>query len=252
MRLAIAQALKGRGTTPPNPLVGSVIVSEDRVVATGYHERTGHAHAEINALRNLGQSVTEQMVLYVTLEPCSSEGRTGACTNAIIQSGIKQVVIGAIDPNPHHQGNGVKVLEEAGVSVRCHVLGKECRDLNVGFNNSIVDAPLLSIAYVVSDLNGKMIPQIDQRDPWLAHLLALEKQGHIRLVVKQEEVESQFAAQKIDYLFWDTKMKIDPEAEKGLGFQSISSMEEAVKMIDPFYEYREQSCLVRGWVRKEA
>jgi len=134
MRLAIEEAIKGEGKTFPNPIVGCVIVEGEGIVAKGFHEKAGAAHAEVNALSHLGRIPKEGARLYVTLEPCSSVGKTGPCTKAIITSGIKEVIVGTIDPNPQHQGRGIEILKQAGVHVRFGVLDEECRKLNTDFN----------------------------------------------------------------------------------------------------------------------
>jgi len=131
MRHAIVEALKGKGTAEPNPIVGAVIVEDQKIVASGYHVRPGKAHAEINAITNLGRSPKEGASLYVTLEPCSTKGRTGKCTDAIIRAGL---VLGAVDPNPDHNGQGISILKEAGIEVVMGVLEGECEQLNVDFN----------------------------------------------------------------------------------------------------------------------
>src|SRR2546430_2476370 len=102
MELALAQAALGRGRTSPNPLVGAVVVDEDaappQVLATGYHARLGGDHAEVAALKLLGDRA-QKRTLYVTLEPCNHVGRTGKCTEAILAAGIQRVVVGMSDPN---------------------------------------------------------------------------------------------------------------------------------------------------------
>lgn len=134
MNLAIVEALKGKGRVEPNPMVGCVIVENDQCIAFGHYEADGGPHAEVNALSNLGCPAKENAILYVTLEPCSSQGRTGACTDRIITSGIKHVVIGTIDPNPAHRGRAIGILEKAGVDVVSGILAQECEDLNPEFN----------------------------------------------------------------------------------------------------------------------
>ncbi len=134
MRLAIAEALAADpNLTRPNPRVGSVIVENGQVVATGRFERDGEPHAERRALAALGRSPAPNATLYVTLEPCSTQGRTGACTEAIMESGLKRVVVGALDPTPAHRGNGLKVLGDAGVDVLSGVLLSECEAINPEF-----------------------------------------------------------------------------------------------------------------------
>lgn len=136
MREAIAEALKAKGQTGENPIVGAVIVENGKVVARGYHKFFGGPHAEVEALRvwNQEPGTKNQAVLYVTLEPCCTVGKTGKCTDAILASGIKKVVVGAIDPNPKHQGQGINILKQAGVDVITGVLEKECMELNPEFN----------------------------------------------------------------------------------------------------------------------
>src|SRR5437762_332791 len=105
MRAALREAAKGLGHTSPNPAVGAVIVSRGKIIARGFHQRAGQPHAEIEALKKTAQA--KGATLYVTLEPCSTHGRTPPCVEAIIRAGIARVVIGAIDPNPAHAGSGL-------------------------------------------------------------------------------------------------------------------------------------------------
>jgi diaminohydroxyphosphoribosylaminopyrimidine deaminase/5-amino-6-(5-phosphoribosylamino)uracil reductase len=139
MRFALCQARRGLGSTSPNPAVGAIIVHAGEVLATGFHERAGEPHAEINALSKLSSlNRAKGATLYVTLEPCSTHGRTPPCTEAIVRAGIARVVIGAIDPNPRHSGRGVDLLRQAGLDVITGILESECTNLNVGFNKWIV------------------------------------------------------------------------------------------------------------------
>ena len=136
MRLALALARRGWGTTSPNPMVGAVLVRRGRIIGRGWHRRAGEAHAEIEALRDArhrGFSV-KGATLYVTLEPCSTQGRTPPCTRAILAEGIRRVVVGAIDPNPLHSGQGLVLLRKGGISVTHGVLEQECALLNETFN----------------------------------------------------------------------------------------------------------------------
>src|SRR6516165_1738254 len=108
MRAALAEARRGLGRTGPNPAVGAVIVRGGGRVARGFHRRAGLPHAEIEALRALkNPALAKGATIYVTLEPCSTHGRTPPCVEAIIAAGFARVVIGAIDPNPAHAGRGV-------------------------------------------------------------------------------------------------------------------------------------------------
>ena len=134
MERALQLARKGWGKTHPNPMVGAVIVDQGSVRGEGYHHQAGDPHAEINALKQLNGDLSSEATLFVTLEPCSTQGRTPPCIDAIIQSGIKRVVVGAVDPNPQHAGRGLDMLRKAGITVIDGILSKECEDLNLVYN----------------------------------------------------------------------------------------------------------------------
>lgn len=156
MRRAIALALRGWGNTHPNPMVGCVLVEDGRVTSEGYHERDGAAHAERVALASLMRNPIPGAALYVTMEPCSTAGRTGACTDAIIAAGIRKVVVGASDPNPAHAGRGYAVLRRAGIEVVTGVLEAECADLNLIFNHWITSAGPLLAGKFATTLDGRI------------------------------------------------------------------------------------------------
>ena len=130
----IQLARNGLCNTAPNPMVGAVIVHNDRIIGEGYHVRCGEAHAEVNAIRSVkDKSLLEESTIYVSLEPCSHYGKTPPCANLIIQSGIKRVVVGCLDPFEKVSGRGVQMLRDAGVEVEVGVLKQECEQLNVRF-----------------------------------------------------------------------------------------------------------------------
>jgi diaminohydroxyphosphoribosylaminopyrimidine deaminase / 5-amino-6-(5-phosphoribosylamino)uracil reductase len=156
MRRAIALARQSWGRTHPNPLVGAVIVEDDEIVAEGFHAKDGGPHAERVALAALGRLPKPGATIYVTLEPCSTHGRTGACCDAIRTAGIKRVVVGATDPNPVHAGHGLEVLRAAGIEVTAGVLAAECTDLNLIFNHWITTGGPLLAAKVAVTLDGKI------------------------------------------------------------------------------------------------
>lgn len=156
MRHALAVAMRAWGDTHPNPMVGALVVERGRVVAEGWHERAGKPHAEVAAIRALGHRPRYDATLYVTLEPCSTDGRTGPCTTAIIERGFRRVVIGATDPNPAHAGRGIEILREAGLEVVHGVLADECADLNLIFNHWIVRQQPFMAAKVGMSLDGKI------------------------------------------------------------------------------------------------
>lgn len=155
MARALELAEKGRGKTSPNPLVGAVIVSGDRIVGEGYHHKAGTPHAEIHALRDAGEQATGG-TMYVTLEPCCHHGRTPPCTEAIIEKGIKKVVVGTIDPNPLVAGKGIKTLEKAGIKVITNVLAKDVQLQNEAFIKYISSGcPFITLKAAIS-LDGKV------------------------------------------------------------------------------------------------
>jgi diaminohydroxyphosphoribosylaminopyrimidine deaminase/5-amino-6-(5-phosphoribosylamino)uracil reductase len=156
MRRALELARSVWGKTHPNPMVGAVIVEEGVVVAEGATAPDGGPHAERLALLARGKPPRPGATLYVTLEPCSTAGRTGACTDAIIAAGLKRVVVGATDPNPAHAGRGFEILRAAGVEVVTGVLEQECTDLNLIFNHWITHGGPLIAAKVASTLDGKI------------------------------------------------------------------------------------------------
>jgi diaminohydroxyphosphoribosylaminopyrimidine deaminase / 5-amino-6-(5-phosphoribosylamino)uracil reductase len=156
MRAAIALAQRGWGRTHPNPMVGCAIVEGGEIVAGAFHEQDGGPHAERAALDSLGRKPRAGATLYVTLEPCSTEGRTGACTRAIIAAGVKRVVVGATDPNPEHAGRGYDILRQSGVEVRSGVLEADCADLNLIFNHWITRKEPLLTGKLAATLDGKI------------------------------------------------------------------------------------------------
>src|SRR6478672_6760876 len=169
MRLALCQARKGLGKTSPNPAVGAVMAREGVLLSTGWHQRAGGPHAEIEALSALSNfEMAAGGTLYVTLEPCSTTGRTPPCTAAIIAAKIKRVVVGAIDPNPDHQGRGLDQLRDAGIAVTAGILREECTLLNVGFNKWITTGMPWVIAKVAQSLDGRITRPPDE-PPWLSN-----------------------------------------------------------------------------------
>jgi diaminohydroxyphosphoribosylaminopyrimidine deaminase/5-amino-6-(5-phosphoribosylamino)uracil reductase len=131
-----------------------VIVKSGKVIARGFHRGAGLPHAEIEALKKT--RLARGATLYVTLEPCSTHGRTPPCVEAIIAAGIGRVVIGAMDPNPAHAGRAVPILKKAGITVATEVLEQECRDLNRAFNKWIVTGLPFVIAKAGMSLDGRL------------------------------------------------------------------------------------------------
>jgi diaminohydroxyphosphoribosylaminopyrimidine deaminase/5-amino-6-(5-phosphoribosylamino)uracil reductase len=133
MRRALREALRGSGTASPNPRVGAVIVSQNKILAKGYHKAFGEPHAEADCLKKLPEDAARGATLYVNLEPCCHQGKTPPCTEAIIRSGIRRVVYGLRDPNPLINGRGLQTLRAAGIKIVGPVLEAEARQVNRGY-----------------------------------------------------------------------------------------------------------------------
>jgi diaminohydroxyphosphoribosylaminopyrimidine deaminase/5-amino-6-(5-phosphoribosylamino)uracil reductase len=160
MQLALRLARKSYGATSPNPLVGAVLVKDGKIIGRGWHRRAGLPHAEIEALRDAEKRGENPAgaTFYVTLEPCSTYGRTPPCSRAIIAARIKRVVVGAIDPNPRHAGNGLKILKRAGIEVVRFDPRRvnECTILNETFNHWIVHRTPFVTVKAGMTLDGKI------------------------------------------------------------------------------------------------
>lgn len=155
MKKAIELAYKGEGYVNPNPMVGAVIVKNDKIIGEGYHEFFGKEHAEINAFKSLTESC-ENATLYVTLEPCCYFGKTPPCVDEIIKRKIKRVVIGTLDPNPMVSGKGLEILKKSNIEVTLGVLEKECKNLIKIFDFFIKNKkPFITLKYAMT-LDGKV------------------------------------------------------------------------------------------------
>ncbi|GAA0086467.1 bifunctional diaminohydroxyphosphoribosylaminopyrimidine deaminase/5-amino-6-(5-phosphoribosylamino)uracil reductase RibD [Clostridium sp. CTA-7] len=155
MRMAIELAKKGVGKVNPNPMVGAVIVKDEKVIGEGYHEEYGKAHAEVNAFSSLIEE-SKGATLYVTLEPCSHYGKTPPCVDKIIENKIAKVVVGAFDPNPLVAGRGIKKLKDAGIDVVTSVLEEECKKVNEVFMKYIVEKKPFVVLKTAMTLDGKI------------------------------------------------------------------------------------------------
>lgn len=155
MQRAMELAQRGEGAVGPNPLVGAVIVRNGRIIGAGWHERWGGPHAERNALARCSEPPTGA-TLYVTLEPCCHHGKTPPCTDAVIASGIKRVVIGLLDPNPLVAGKGVEQLQKAGIEVESGLLEEELRHQNRVFLKYITTRRPWVVLKSAMTLDGKI------------------------------------------------------------------------------------------------
>ncbi len=132
MARALQLAERGRYSTRPNPRVGCVLVKQDQFIAEGWHRYAGEGHAEVNALTIAGDDA-KGSTAYVTLEPCSHKGKTGPCSQALIEAGIVRVVVAMQDPNPLVAGRGISALQKAGIAVECGVMEAQAKQMNPGF-----------------------------------------------------------------------------------------------------------------------
>ena len=159
MRRALVLARRGFGRTSPNPCVGAVIARGRRILGEGWHRAAGQPHAEVEAIRDAqrhGHHDLRGATLFVTLEPCSTRGRTPPCTDAILAANLRCVVVGAVDPNPAHAGRGLRLLRRAGVRVSRSSLAAECVALNEAWNRWIVTKRPWVVAKVAMTLDGKI------------------------------------------------------------------------------------------------
>ena len=155
MKRALALAEKGRWSVSPNPMVGACVVSKGKLVGSGFHARFGGPHAEPNALAKAGKKA-RGATLYVTLEPCATWQKTPPCAPHIKERGIKEVVIGCLDPNPSNYGRGVRFLREQGIVVTVGILEEEVRKQNEGFFKYMVEKRPFVTLKMAQTLDGKI------------------------------------------------------------------------------------------------
>ncbi|HEU5068986.1 MAG TPA: bifunctional diaminohydroxyphosphoribosylaminopyrimidine deaminase/5-amino-6-(5-phosphoribosylamino)uracil reductase RibD [Verrucomicrobiae bacterium] len=191
LREALQLARRGYGATSPNPMVGAVLVRSGKVIGRGWHHRAGLPHAEIEALRDAQQrqQATRGATLYVTLEPCCTHGRTPPCTDAIIDAGIRRVVVGTPDPNPKHAGKGLRILRRAGIEVvaparrgqsaDAAAINRECSRLNEAFNHWIVHRTPFVTVKAAMTLDGKIATAAGE-SKWITSEKARTHSLHLR------------------------------------------------------------------------
>ncbi len=155
LKQAFQIAKKAEGFTSPNPLVGALIVKNDKIISQGYHKKAGLAHAEIEAIRKAKQNL-KGSTLYINLEPCCHFGKTPPCVDEVIKSGIRRAVISTVDPNPKVCNNSIRKMKQAGIKVRLGLLRKEAEKLNeVFFKNMKENRPFV-VAKLAQTLDGKI------------------------------------------------------------------------------------------------
>ncbi|HYG24215.1 MAG TPA: bifunctional diaminohydroxyphosphoribosylaminopyrimidine deaminase/5-amino-6-(5-phosphoribosylamino)uracil reductase RibD [Verrucomicrobiae bacterium] len=182
MQLALRLAKRGFGKTSPNPMVGAVLVKAGKSIGQGYHHRAGKPHAEIEALRDAARRghSPHGATLFVTLEPCCTQGRTPPCTEALIDAGIRSVVVGATDPNPKHRGEGFSILRQAGIRVESGVLAEQCSQLNEAFNHWIIARTPFVTVKAAMTLDGKIATAAGE-SKWITGDKARRKAMRLRL-----------------------------------------------------------------------
>jgi len=155
MRRALRLAGRAAGRTSPNPLVGAVVVQDDRVVGEGYHHAAGEPHAEVNALRRAG-AAARGATLYTNLEPCAHTGRTPPCVDAVKQAGIARVVAAMKDPDPRTNGRGFRALRDAGIAIEEGLLREEAMRLNEGFISRVTRGRPFVLLKLATTLDGRV------------------------------------------------------------------------------------------------
>ncbi len=178
MSIALKLASQGRDGVKANPMVGCVVVKDGQIIAKGYHQTFGEAHAEINALSQINNQA-DGATLYVTLEPCSHVGKTPPCAQAIIDSGVNQVVVATLDPNPLVSGQGVAMLEAAGIKVNVGLLEAEALTLNRGFIKRMQTGLPFVTCKIAMSLDGKT-SMASGESQWITAKAAREDVQHLR------------------------------------------------------------------------
>lgn len=178
MTLALEQAVKGQGHVSPNPMVGAIVVKDGQVVGRGYHRAVGGPHAEVHALDDAGEKALGS-TLYVTLEPCNHQGRTPPCTEKIVQSGIKRVVVAMADPNPDVKGGGNRYLVRQGIEVVCGIQEQAARTLNESFIKYSQTKQPFVVLKMAATLDGRIATKTgDSR--WVTGALARARVHRLR------------------------------------------------------------------------
>lgn len=178
MLRALELGAQAEGRTRPNPAVGAVVVAENQIVGEGFHPAAGQPHAEVFALQAAAERATNAD-LYVTLEPCSHQGRTGPCTEAIICAGIRRVFVGTQDPNPQVAGSGIRRLREAGIQVEVGLRETECRRLIAPFAKHVTTGLPFVILKTAVTLDGQTATSTGDSQ-WISNSQSREEVHRVR------------------------------------------------------------------------
>jgi diaminohydroxyphosphoribosylaminopyrimidine deaminase / 5-amino-6-(5-phosphoribosylamino)uracil reductase len=224
MARAFRLAEHGLNTTSPNPRVGCVIVRDNAIVGEGWHERAGQPHAEIHALKNAGNR-TRGATAYVTLEPCNHAGRTGPCTTALIDAGIKRVVAAMIDPNPIVSGNGLRSLSGAGLEASFGLMENAAQALNRGFVTRMQRGRPWFTMKIAASLDGRTALN-NGKSQWITgedarrdgHVLRARSCGILTGIGSVKDDNPRLTVRAIDTsrqprkILIDSKLKVSPDA----------------------------------------
>lgn len=218
MKKAMELALRAKGETSPNPLVGAVIVKNNRIIAEGWHRKCGGDHAEVDALKKAGARA-KGAKLYVTLEPCSHYGRTPPCVDRILASGIKEVIVGMKDPNPVNNGRSIQRLRKYGIKTKVGFLENDLKKMNEVFIKYITKKMPFVVAKTAQTLDGKIATAKGQ-SKWItssssrdhAHRLRSDFDGilvGIKTVLKDNpRLNAMRPSKRIKKIIVDSKLRI--------------------------------------------
>ncbi len=180
MQMALNNAKRGIGSVEPNPAVGAVIVKANQIIGKGWHKKFGDSHAEVNAIKDCESLCVSPRgaTMYVTLEPCAHEGKTGPCTKAIIEAGISKVFIATKDPSSHNNGKGIEQLREAGIKVHTGILENQARLLNAPFMKFASTGRSWIVLKWAQTIDGKLaVAETKKRRIWISNELS-RKDAH--------------------------------------------------------------------------
>lgn len=183
MDTALRLAKRGFGLVEPNPVVGAVIVKDGQIIGKGYHKKFGGPHAEINALKDSARLGIEPRgaTMYVTLEPCCHEGKTGPCTQAIISAGLRKVVVAMVDPSKHAGGKGIEQLRQAGIEVQTGLCETEARLLNAPFVKYAAIGKCWVTLKWAQSIDGKLAWAGNDEERWISNELSRKDVHKLRL-----------------------------------------------------------------------
>ncbi|MGM0449950.1 MAG: bifunctional diaminohydroxyphosphoribosylaminopyrimidine deaminase/5-amino-6-(5-phosphoribosylamino)uracil reductase RibD [Pseudomonadota bacterium] len=238
MAMALQLAERGLYSAHPNPRVGCVLVSNDEVVGAGWHHRAGEAHAEVNALAEAGERA-RGATAYVTLEPCSHQGRTPPCAQALVDAGVRRVVVATGDPNPAVSGQGMAVLEAAGIETRLGVLAEPARELNAGFLRRMAGGSPWARLKVAASLDGRTA-MASGESQWITGSAA--RSDVQRLRARSGAILTGSGTVQAD----DPSLTVRPAEMGGLGDRAVPSDQPLRVVLDPHLRTSPDARVVTG------